>query len=38
MPGDYSVVFAKPGVGYYACIVIHKDGLVQSAWFEDHSS
>ena len=38
MPGDYSVVFAKPGMGYYACILVHKDGVVQSAWFEDHSS
>ena len=38
MPGDYSVVFTKPGMGYQACIVVHKDGVVQSAWFEDHSS
>jgi hypothetical protein len=35
---DYTVVFAKPGVGYYACIVVHKEGLVQSAWFEDRSN
>ena len=35
---DYSIVFAKPGLGYYACIVVHKDGLVKSAWFEDRSS
>ena len=35
---DYTVVFAKPGIGYYACVVIHKNGLVQSAWFEDKSS
>ena len=35
---DYTVVFAKPGIGYYACIIVHKDGLVQSAWFEDRSS
>ena len=32
---DKTVVFAKPGMGYYACTVVHKDGLVQSAWFED---
>jgi hypothetical protein len=37
-PGDYSVVFAKPGIGYYACIVMHKDGIIQGAWFEDHGS
>lgn len=35
---DYTVVFAKPGIGYYACIVLHEDGLVTSAWFEDRSS
>ena len=35
---DYTVVFAKPGIGYYACIVVHKDGLVRSAWFEDRSN
>ncbi len=35
---DYSVVFAKPGIGYYACIIVHKNGLMQSAWFEDRSS
>lgn len=34
---DYTVVFAKPGIGYYACIIVHKDGVVQSAWFEDKS-
>jgi len=38
MSGDYTVAFAKPGIGYYACIVVHKDGVVQSAWFEDRSS
>jgi hypothetical protein len=35
---DYAVVFAKPGVGYYACIVIHRDALVTSAWFEDRAN
>ena len=35
LTGDYSIVFAKPGIGYYACVVIHKDGVIQSAWFED---
>jgi hypothetical protein len=34
---DYTVVFAKPGVGYYACIVVHRDDLVKHAWFEDRS-
>ena len=38
MPGDYSVVFAKPGMGYYACIVMHDGGVIRSAWFENHSS
>ena len=38
MAGEYTVVFAKPGMGYYACIVVHKEGLVQTAWFEDRSS
>ena len=33
---DYSVVFAKPGIGYYACVVTHAGGRVQDAWFEDH--
>ena len=36
--GDYSVVFAKPGIGYYACIVIHNEDLIISATFEDRSS
>ena len=28
---DYTVVFAKPGIGYYACLVTHKDGRVETA-------
>jgi hypothetical protein len=36
--GEYTVVFAKPGIGYYACIVIHQDALITDAWFEDRSS
>ncbi len=36
--GDYTVVFAKPGIGYYACIVIHDEDLIISATFEDRSS
>jgi hypothetical protein len=35
---DYTVVFAKPGMGYYACIIVHRDNLVKDAWFEDRSS
>jgi hypothetical protein len=35
---DYTVVFAKPGMGYYACIIVHKGHLVTDAWFEDRSS
>jgi len=35
---DYTVAFAKPGVGYYACIVAHRDGKVSASWFEDKSS
>lgn len=34
---DYTVVFVKPGIGYYACIVIHKNDLITDAWFEDRS-
>jgi hypothetical protein len=34
---DYTVVFAKPGIGYYACIIIHRDTVVTDAWFEDNS-
>lgn len=34
----YTVIFAKPGLGYYACIIVHKDNLVKDAWFEDQSS
>ena len=36
--GDYTVVFAKPGIGYYAFIVIHDEDLISSATFEDRSS
>jgi hypothetical protein len=32
------VLFAKPGIGYYACIVRHRDGRVRSARFVDRSS
>lgn len=35
---DYTVIFAKPGVGYYACIIVHSGNLVKDAWFEDRSS
>ena len=35
---DYAVAFAKPGVGYYACIIVHRDNLVKDAWYEDMSS
>jgi len=35
---DYTVIFAKPGVGYYACIIVHRGNLVKDAWFEDRSS
>jgi hypothetical protein len=39
LPGDgYSVVFAKPGVGYSACIITHKDGVVISGSIEDRSN
>lgn len=34
---DYSIVFAKPGIGYFACIAIHRDGAISRAWFEDRS-
>ena len=32
------VLFAKPGIGYYACIVRHRDGKVTSARYVDRSS
>ena len=32
------VLFAKPGIGYYACIVRHRDGKVTSARYIDRSS
>lgn len=35
-PDDYTVVFAKPGLGYYACILLHDGDTVKDAWFEDH--
>lgn len=35
---NYTVIFAKPGMGYYACIVLHRDNTVSKAWFEDRSS
>jgi hypothetical protein len=39
LPDDgYSVVFAKPGVGYSACILRHKDGVIMSGSFEDRSN
>ena len=38
VPLDYAVVFAKPGLGYYACIVTHDDDLIVTANFEDRSS
>jgi hypothetical protein len=39
LPADgYSVVFAKPGVGYSACILKHKDGMIISGTHEDRSN
>ena len=35
---DLMVLFAKPGLGYYACIVRHRDGRVTSARYVDRSS
>jgi len=32
------VLFAKPGIGYYACIVRNRDGKVTSARYVDRSS
>lgn len=34
---DYTVVFTKPGIGYYACIIIHKNTFITKAWFEDRT-
>ena len=38
LAGDYTVIFAKPGMGYYACIIVHSGNMVKDAWFEDRSS
>jgi len=38
VPTDYTVVFAKPGLGYYACVVTHVDDLIITASYEDRSS
>ena len=38
IPDDYTVIFAKPGVGYYACIIVHQADVVKDAWFDDRSS
>jgi len=35
---SYTVVFAKPGIGYYACIIENADGVVTKSRFEDRSS
>jgi hypothetical protein len=35
---NYTVVFAKSGIGYYACIVTHEHETITKAWFEDRSS
>lgn len=36
---DYlTVIFAKPGIGYYACIIEHDDVLVKHARYLDRSS
>lgn len=37
-PSDVAVVFAKPGMGYYACVIEHKQGAVVEAQFVDRSS
>lgn len=33
-----TVVFAKPGMGYYACLIAHDDDLIIEAVYEDRSS
>lgn len=37
-PGDVAVVFSKPGMGYYACVIEHKHEAVVDAEFVDRSS
>ena len=34
----HTVVFAKPGIGYYACIIEHENGLIKKSQYEDRSS
>ena len=38
MPGDVAVVFSKPGMGYYACVIEHRHDAVVDAEFVDRSS
>ena len=33
-----TIIFAKPGIGYYACTIEHEDSLVKGAKFLDRSS
>lgn len=36
--GDVAVVFSKPGMGYYACVIEHERDAVVEAEFVDRSS
>ena len=38
IPLQISVVFAKPGLGYYACILLHEGDAILTSEFEDNSS
>ena len=33
-----TIIFAKPGIGFYACIIVHDDDSVISAQYLDRSS
>lgn len=36
--GHHTVIFAKPGIGFYACVIVHRDDIVSAASFLDNSS
>jgi len=34
----YTIIFAKPGLGYYVCIIEHEKDLIVKSRYEDRSS
>jgi hypothetical protein len=35
---ELTIIFAKPGMGYYACIIEHENKLITESQYEDRSS